>query len=62
MKTKITPASDYGHSAGYVIEELTWLIGETKPFYAIPAWEERGLSHLAGVFPTRQDAINALNE
>lgn len=60
---RVAEAAEYGHpGGGYVIEELIWPIGHDKPFYAIPAWEERGYPDLADVFPTRQAAEAALRD
>ncbi len=50
--------------AGFVIEQLTYGASylNDEPFWAIPAWDERGQPGLAGVFATYAEAERAMRE
>ena len=56
-EVQIGSSAEYANMApGFVIEEYG------VHGWAIPAWEERGLTGLEGVFPTKEAAALALAE
>lgn len=56
---RVEEAREYGHQSGFVVEQFGYW-NQSEPFWAIPAWEERGLADLAGVFSTREEAEAAI--
>lgn len=58
---RAVPASEYRDgAAGYLIEMYSaWNGGEG---WAIPAWDERGASHLEGPFETLEAANDVIRE
>lgn len=58
---QVCDAREYGHASGYVVEEYDYW-NQAEPFWAIPAWEERGHSDLAAVFETYEAAAHAIED
>ncbi len=60
-EVRIAPHADYEPGAkGWVIEQADYWNGSDHPTWALPAWDERGEPHLAGVFDTSAAARRAL--
>ena len=61
-KIRIADASEYDLGEGFVIEQCCFSNSyiDDDLIWALPAWEERGVGHLAGVFPTREAAAAAI--
>jgi hypothetical protein len=54
-------AREYGHEAGFVIEQYRHWNFEDEESWAIPAWDEMGFADLSRVFPTIKAAQAAIN-
>jgi len=57
---RVEDAREYGHEAGFVIEQLRYWNGDDHQTWAVAPWEEMGLGALDGVFATREEAETAL--
>lgn len=57
---RIESATEYGHDAGFVIEQFRHWNFDSRESWGIPDWEEMGLGDLEGVFATRGEAEKAL--
>jgi len=57
---RATHASEYDMGDGWVVEQFRYWNGSEFESWALPAWEEKGLPHLAEVFPTLEAANAAI--
>ena len=58
---RVEDAKEYGHDAGFVIEQFRYWNFEDHKSWCVAPWEEMGLGCLDGVFATREEAEAALD-